>query len=253
MIQRAKETSSPVRAPLTGLTGWRQRFGGGSFGILRTVVAGAVLALGLFLLRASWPTDAPPTHHPPADAWTVPFVGEWLPLGSAPHQRVFAYQSPVDPVPSPDDGASWEESPPFSDDPNPVEPRPIPDDEDDGLSAGGRDYVVKRNDSYWRIAERELGSGLRHEEILKWNPELRGKTLHAGMTIQLPSDGRAPVPPAPPRDRTHTVREGENLTRIAGRYSLTPERLFEANRDELRSPDRIRPGQTLVIPGGGAR
>ena len=31
---------------------------------------------------------------------------------------------------------------------------------------------MKKNDSLWRIAQRELGDGLLHERILEWNPAL---------------------------------------------------------------------------------
>ena len=264
MIQRA--TTSPKHSvtsrrwskPLLLIADLRHRFGPSSIGVLRTAIAGAVLAIGVLLLRGAWPTATPPTHHLPADAWTVPFVGEWRPLDTSPFGRVFAFRDP-DPVPQPfsDRDADGFDLPPFGTDPNPIEPRPLPEDDDSEGTAGdrsSREYTVKRNDSFWRIAERELGSGLRHEEILEWNPKLRGRTLHAGMKIQLPGDGASGEErPRPPVDSTHTVREGENLTRIAGQYSLTPERLFEANREGLRSPDLLRVGQTLVIPGGGAR
>ena len=219
------------------------------------------MAIGFLLLRGAWPTESPPTHHLPADAWTVPFVGEWRPLETSPFGRVFAFRT-RDPLPLPfaEDDANGFDRPPFGTDPDPIEPRPLPDDDgDDGEGTSGdrssREYTVKRNDSFWRIAERELGSGLRHEEILEWNPKLRGRTLHAGMKIQLPGRDGGPGRERgrPPVDGTHTVREGENLTRIAGQYSLTPERLFDANREDLRSPDLLKVGQTLVIPGGGAR
>lgn len=51
--------------------------------------------------------------------------------------------------------------------------------------------------------------------------------------------------------RTHTVVRGETLSEIAKQYygkaSKYP-KIFEANRDQLDDPDRIKPGQVLKIP-----
>ena len=58
--------------------------------------------------------------------------------------------------------------------------------------------------------------------------------------------------------RTHTVAKGDTLSEIAktyyGKASLYP-KIFDANRDQLDDPDRIKPGQVLKIPapdGGNA-
>jgi nucleoid-associated protein YgaU len=52
-------------------------------------------------------------------------------------------------------------------------------------------------------------------------------------------------------ERTYTVVSGDTLSRIAqrvyGRASRWP-KIFEANRDQLDDPDRIRPGQVLKLP-----
>lgn len=57
--------------------------------------------------------------------------------------------------------------------------------------------------------------------------------------------------PAPPQIGTYTVVSGDTLSGIARRYygdaSQWP-RIFEANRDVLKNPDRIYPGQVLRIP-----
>lgn len=61
-------------------------------------------------------------------------------------------------------------------------------------------------------------------------------------------------PEAPPAARTVTVKKGDTLSAIAkrelGKASLWP-KLFEANRDQLDNPDRIKPGQVLKIPDLG--
>ena len=57
--------------------------------------------------------------------------------------------------------------------------------------------------------------------------------------------------PAAP-EATYTVVENDSLSRIAQRLLGSGHKwteLFEANRDQLDSPDEIRPGMTLRIPG----
>lgn len=62
----------------------------------------------------------------------------------------------------------------------------------------------------------------------------------------------APITSARPLDRrTHVVQRGDTLGSISARYYGTPgqyTRIFEANRDQVSNPNRIEPGQVLVIP-----
>lgn len=54
-----------------------------------------------------------------------------------------------------------------------------------------------------------------------------------------------------PPEQAYTVVAGDNLSKIArhfyGKASAWP-KIFEANRDQLDDPDRIKPGQVLRIP-----
>jgi nucleoid-associated protein YgaU len=57
--------------------------------------------------------------------------------------------------------------------------------------------------------------------------------------------------PTPPRAQSYTVKSGDSLSRIAkefygdaGKYM----KIFEANRDQLSDPDKIKVGQVLKIP-----
>ncbi|CAM5633903.1 LysM peptidoglycan-binding domain-containing protein [Rhodanobacter lindaniclasticus] len=50
---------------------------------------------------------------------------------------------------------------------------------------------------------------------------------------------------------TYTVVAGDNLSRIARHFygnANAWKRIFDANRDQLTDPDKIRPGQVLKIP-----
>jgi nucleoid-associated protein YgaU len=67
-----------------------------------------------------------------------------------------------------------------------------------------------------------------------------------------------PVKPAPPKE--YTVSEGDTLAEIAKKFYGPEEgnkragvmRIFEANRQLLKSPDQIPVGQKLTIPSPGA-
>ena len=62
----------------------------------------------------------------------------------------------------------------------------------------------------------------------------------------------APVPAAQaPPLRTHAVKSGDTLWAVAKSYygnGASYPKIFEANRDKLSDPNKIRAGQTLVIP-----
>ena len=51
--------------------------------------------------------------------------------------------------------------------------------------------------------------------------------------------------------KTYTVKSGDTLSKIAKEYlgdSNAYMKIFEANRDQLKNPDLIKPGQVLKIP-----
>jgi nucleoid-associated protein YgaU len=51
--------------------------------------------------------------------------------------------------------------------------------------------------------------------------------------------------------RTYTVQAGDTLSKISRQFYGNANqymKIFNANRDQLQDPDRIQPGQRLVIP-----
>lgn len=59
------------------------------------------------------------------------------------------------------------------------------------------------------------------------------------------------APLAEPTEQTYTVASGDSLSKIAKHFygdANQWRRIFEANRDILKDPDLIYPGQTLKIP-----
>ena len=58
--------------------------------------------------------------------------------------------------------------------------------------------------------------------------------------------------PATAAARTYTVKPGDTLSAIAKQELGSANaymKIFEANRDQLADPDKIKPGQVLKIPG----
>lgn len=53
--------------------------------------------------------------------------------------------------------------------------------------------------------------------------------------------------PAEPDTKTYTVREGDSVSLIAHRYNVSQSEILALNR--LDDPDKIRVGQTLILPG----
>lgn len=72
-----------------------------------------------------------------------------------------------------------------------------------------------------------------------------------------PAKVASPAPAATPQTGSaakfemYTVKEGDWLSKIAGRYYGDVhkwDRIFQANRDQITDPDKIRPGQIIKIP-----
>jgi nucleoid-associated protein YgaU len=47
---------------------------------------------------------------------------------------------------------------------------------------------------------------------------------------------------------TYTIQAGDNLSKIGAKYGVSWQAIFEANRDTIKDPDKIFPGQEIVIP-----
>lgn len=63
--------------------------------------------------------------------------------------------------------------------------------------------------------------------------------------------GEVTVDPNAPKDVTYTVQSGDTLSKIAKQHlgdANASMKIFEANKDQLSDPDKIKPGQVLKIP-----
>jgi nucleoid-associated protein YgaU len=74
--------------------------------------------------------------------------------------------------------------------------------------------------------------------IPSWKDDIVGEITVKG--------GGAPAP------RTYTVQSGDTLSKIAKQHlgdANAYMKIFDANKDQLSDPDKIKPGQVLKIPG----
>jgi nucleoid-associated protein YgaU len=65
------------------------------------------------------------------------------------------------------------------------------------------------------------------------------------------STAPAPAPQAAPEPRIYTVAKGDSLWKIAQHHygdGNLWRKIHEANKDTVKNPDLIHPGQKLVIP-----
>ena len=76
------------------------------------------------------------------------------------------------------------------------------------------------------------------DEYARLDPDFRSGDLVLNIT-------------APESDSaTYTIQSGDSLSKIASNYGTTWQAIFEANKDKISDPDKIFPGQEIVIPQG---
>src|SRR5262249_38077186 len=125
-------------------------------------------------------------------------------------------------------------------------------------------YLVRSGDTLSEIAERELGSAKRWQEIVAANPGLDPNRLPAGESIQLPGaaaarpqasskDAVTPAAGASTGSRkgagTWKAGRGENLWKIAGRALGSGARGREiAALTPKVDPEKLVQGQVLALP-----
>jgi nucleoid-associated protein YgaU len=82
-----------------------------------------------------------------------------------------------------------------------------------------------------------------------WQKEVVGDIrVKAGAAPSAPASPRAPATAA---ETTYTVKAGDTLSGIAKQFLGNANdymEIFNANRDQLTDPDKIKPGQVLRIP-----
>jgi LysM repeat protein len=79
-----------------------------------------------------------------------------------------------------------------------------------------------------------------------WNKIKAVDAAYADLTADIGIDSSLAVP-----DQTYVVAAGDSLSKIAKHFYGNAHaymKIFEANKDQLSDPDKIKPGQKLRIP-----
>ena len=138
-----------------------------------------------------------------------------------------------------------------------------------------RPIEVQAGDSYWKIAERELGAGHRSSLIEALNPDVDPKRLRVGQVLRVPTAAglarqgsapetvvaksaperapspRAEAPAVAPSGATHRVREGQSAWTIARNACGAGHRWGElAAVNPGVNLDALKVGQLLNLPSG---
>ena len=105
-------------------------------------------------------------------------------------------------------------------------------------------YRVRRGDTLRGIARRVYGSA-DHHALIRTVDHRRPGAIREGQVLLIPS-----LTPPRVRVKSYVVQEGDSLfiisEKILGDGNLW-RRIFESNRDKLKSPTALRKGQVLLI------
>jgi nucleoid-associated protein YgaU len=79
-----------------------------------------------------------------------------------------------------------------------------------------------------------------------WSAVVAADSAHADVALDLIVD-----PSTAPAEQSYAVKSGDTLSKISKQFYGDANKymkIFEANRDTLSDPDKIKPGQVLKIP-----
>lgn len=154
--------------------------------------------------------------------------------------------------------------------PSKVEPTEAPKPHQAVVPPEYVEYTIQQGDTLASLARKFFGSASKADAIARMNPTMSPPNMKAGRVIKIPKDPNniqgkpapkepekvSPKPTEPPTvgsTQEHAVVKGDTLSGIAKKYygSSHPrfiEKILDANKGVISSPEDLRPGQTLKIP-----
>ena len=103
-------------------------------------------------------------------------------------------------------------------------------------------YTVKKGDSWWGIAQKELGNGNRYNELAAHNGKKPTDTIYAGQVLKLPGKAAA-------TEKTYTVKPGDSWWKIAQNELGNGNRYNElAKYNGKTAASVIHPGDVIKLP-----
>ena len=110
-----------------------------------------------------------------------------------------------------------------------------------------------------QVVEIELHSPIKFDRMHKKAPKQESDTAGTQVTTDSTSstgtmagESQSSAISSSVSSQQYKVQEGDTLQKISKKFYGTTKnwaKIFEANKNKLKSPDRVRPGQVLDIPG----
>ncbi len=113
-----------------------------------------------------------------------------------------------------------------------------------GKTTGKLEYRVRSGDSFWEIA-RDHKVGIK--ELAKWNGMAPGDTLKQGQKLVIWKQKKSSREQREViRKLTYTVRNGDSMARIAGKFRVRVQDIQRWNR-QMAKNKYLQPGQRLTL------
>ncbi|MGE5708477.1 MAG: N-acetylmuramoyl-L-alanine amidase, partial [Bacteroidota bacterium] len=143
----------------------------------------------------------------------------------------------------------------------PAESKPAETKPETKPESSGGNYTIQKNDTLWKIAQEQLGSGTRWKEIYELNKDVIGgdpNRIFPGTQLKLPGGASASKPaeskPAQSSGGNYTIQRDDTLWKIAKEQLGDGTRwkeVYELNKDVIGGdPNSIRPGTQIKLPTG---
>ncbi len=132
---------------------------------------------------------------------------------------------------------------------------------DQNLSEGNRGYLMGQGSSQEKdrkstrdtqVLEIEFGRKQKDKKSSAQAPAAREPVPAQEEPVESYEPAATETPAAPCED--YKVQRGDTLQKISEKFFGTTKKwrkIFDANKDKLKAPDRIYPGQTICVPTEG--
>jgi LysM repeat protein len=112
---------------------------------------------------------------------------------------------------------------------------------------GYNTYIVMRGDTLRSLANR-FGTSI--DVLASLNKAITNiNVIYEGQRLVVPSGSGVPTTPPPASGQTYTVRRGDTLRIIAGRFNTTVDAILKVN-PQIKNANLIYAGQVINLPAG---
>ena len=111
---------------------------------------------------------------------------------------------------------------------------------------GVRDLSYNEQDNVLRVSGTAPSEEVKNrlfDEYNRLDPDMRSGDLVLDINV-----GQAAAASGSAGEQQYTIQKGDTLSAIGQRHGVHWREIYEANRDTVKDPDKIFPGQTLRIP-----